>query len=179
MLQTENGIDLPSKHTINAPFTESLYKYHADLNWWSIHALFDHQDFNPSYRWIASQVGCNVEKVSEAIEGLITLGIVKRTEDGFAIVKRDVKLADIGEIPREYRIDTNIALAQQIANKRNYIATGFDKVAVVASNQELVYELFDKLSAALAEFRKKSLECKKDGIYSVSLMSTDIKTGDL
>lgn len=179
MLENEKSVDLPSKQSINAPYSESLYNYHADLNWWAIHALFDHQDFNPSYRWIASQVGCSIEKVSEAIEGLITLGLIQRTSDGFALIKKHLNFNETGKISREFRIDTNIALAQQIANKRNYTATGFDRITVSASNKELVYELFEKLNIAIEEFRNKSLECKKDGIYSVALMSTDIKTGDL
>lgn len=178
MLQNDSSVDLPSKHTLNAPYTESLYKFLGDLDWRSIHALFDHQDFNPSYRWIAAQIGCTVEKVSEAIEGLITLGIVHRTDSGFATSKKDLNIYDLGDIPRKLRIDTNIMLAQQISNKRNYTSPGFDRISVVGSNKDLVYELFENLSAVVAEFRKKSLECKKDGVYSIALMSTDIKEGD-
>lgn len=163
---------------MHSPYTESLYNFLGDLDWRAIHALFDHQDFNPSYKWISSEIGCGVEKVSEAIEGMITLGILKRTEDGFAVTKKDLNIYDLGDIPRELRIDTNIMLSHQIANKRNYVNPGFDRISVVGSNKELVYELFEKLSETIAEFRKKSLECKKDGVYSIALMSTDIKEGD-
>jgi DNA-binding Lrp family transcriptional regulator len=172
------NLDLPSRQGKNAPYTESLYKFQGDLDWRAIHALFDHQDFNPSHKWIAGQIGCSVEKVVEAIEGLITLGIIKRTTDGFAIAKKDFSFSDLGEINRESRIDSNILLTQQISQKRNYVSPGFDRTSFVSSNKELTTELFEKISELITDYRKKSLESHKDGVYSLAVIATDILSGE-
>lgn len=174
MISENSSIDLPSRQGANAPYTESLYKFLGDMDWRSIHALFDHQDFNPSHKWIASKVGCSVEKAVEATEGMITLGIIKRTTDGFAIAKKDFNVSDLGEINRELRIDCNILLTQQIAQKRNYVSSGFDRTTFLSSNKELTVELFNNISSLIAEYRKKSLESPKDGVYSLAVIATDV-----
>lgn len=174
MFTDQQEIDLPSKQTANAPFNSSLAKFLGDLDWRSIHALFDHQDFNPSLRWIAGQVGCTVEKVAEAIEGMITLGVVKRTSEGYEVVQKDILFSEPDQVSRETRIDSNIMLAKQIADKRDYVATGFDRVAILSSNKSLIDELHHKIADALKDFRQKSLENKKDGVYCISVIATDI-----
>lgn len=176
MLNTD--IDLPSRHTSQAPYSGALNKFLSDLDWRTVHALFDHQDFNPSYRWIAIKSGCTVEKVSDIIEGFISLGVIKRTEDGFELLKKDFDFNELGQFSREMRIDSHILLSQQISQKRDYSKTGMDRVAFVASNKSLVTELHEKISAAVIEFRNKSLQAKKDGVYGLAVIGTDLIAGE-
>lgn len=178
MLSNDQEINLPSKHTLNAPYNESVAKFMGDLDWRNIHALFDHQDFNPSFRWIAAQIGCTVAKATEAIEGMISLGFIKRTLDGYELIQKDITFAEPDKASRETRIDNNIMLAKQIADKRNYVSPGFDRVATVASNKELIDELHKKIALALREFREKSLVNRKDGVYGISIIATDIHPGE-
>lgn len=176
-MQNDIAIDLPSKQTAHAPYTEAFNSFCADLDWRAIHALFDHQDFNPSYKWISQQVGCSVEKVASCIEGLITLGIVCRTSEGFEVMKKDLDWNELGEVSAELRIDRNTLLTQQIAQKREIGIFGMDRIALTASNQELLRELYGKISDAILDFRKKSLDCKKDGVYGVAIVGTDLLQG--
>lgn len=173
----DTDIDLPSKQTAHTSYSEALNSFCADLDWRTIHALFDHQDFNPSYKWISEKVGCSLEKVANCIEGLITLGVIKRTNEGFDVLKKDVLFNELGEISTQSRIEMHALLTQQIAQKREDGIFGLDRVSLLSSNRELVREFNDKVVEAFAELRKKSLVNKKDGVYGITMMGTDLIKG--
>lgn len=176
-MQNDTAIDLPSRQTAHSPFSGALESFYSDLDWRTIHAMFSHQDFNPSYKWISEKVGCSIEKVANCIEGLITLGILKRTSEGFEVIKKDFVFNELGEISSEMRIEMHSLLTQQIAQKREDGVFGLDRVLLVAANKDLIKEFNETVVLAFAELRKKSLTVKSDGVYGIAMMGTDLIKG--
>lgn len=175
MLNNDSSIDLPSRQAAHGSYQESLQKFYADIEWRKIHALFDHQDFKPSLKWISEMIGCSVEKCNEVIEGLIILGVVKRSSEGFTIANLDFSFNDHPGFIRETRIDASIQLAHQIANERDYTRTGLDRTTFLSTNRELVLEFYDEVSKVVEAFRTKSLEAKKkDVVFSMALIGSDV-----
>ena len=177
MQETTQTNELPVNNNINTQYIECFMKYWRELDWRAVQAVLSFENSNPSHQWIADTVNISLERVAEIMEGLIVLGIVERSTNGYRLLKRDVFLNEFpvyNEIPRDQHVDTYALMSQQIVNEVNTTAYAGSRVAIAASNKELKDELYEKIAMAMNEFVEKSATAKKDGIYAFTYIGTDL-----
>lgn len=178
-LLDSNNIDLPVRNSGGLSYSEALSRFVSDIEWRFIFCLFDTQDFNPNLSWISKKTGCSVEKVNEVVEGLVTLGVVRRTAEGFALVKSDLDLSELGPITRESRIEANVRLTQQTANQRDLVRVGLDRNVVLATNKENIVEFYERMTQLVTEFRQKSTESsKRDIVFALGVIGSSLLKED-
>lgn len=160
-------------------YEQAIKNFFGNWIWRAVHAMMDHQDFDSSPLWIAQHLKVSVEDAAEALDGLVLLGLARRTEKGFEA--RQIQFL----VPNEYmelgsRIEKHAILSQQIVNQMNLPQKlGFHFVCA-ASDHATFKKLHKEIGALFEKFRLESEKLTaKDGVYCASYEGVDVMQPDL
>ncbi len=76
-----------TRHFPRISYADALENYRTNTDWWIVFDSFELPNAIGSALWIAGRTGLSVDTVTEALEGLVVLGLVKRIDKGFEAVK--------------------------------------------------------------------------------------------
>lgn len=161
-------------------YADALENYRKNTDWWIIFDALDLPNAVGSALWIAGRTALSVDTVTEAIEGLIVLGLLKRTEKGFEKVK-DVLIVPNNDQSKAKLMDDHALISRQILNHLNEDAKGALRFASFASNIQIIAEMYEKINQAIFDADEKSKKLSRgqiDNIYLTSFTAvTATKTG--
>lgn len=182
-MQTNNrDVTLPVNTTVNPEYSKNILKLWTDLEWRKVQAIFELDSFNPSHTWIADQLGMKVERVTEIVEGLLSLEIIKRTETGYELIQSRIRMENEPvylNASHEQIIDVYSLLSKQAVNEVCPESYAGSKICVTASNYDLTTELYKDIDAAFKKFVKNSSESKdKSKVYAFTFCGANTLKGD-
>lgn len=150
-------------------------KYTGSWLWRTLAAMVDMSSFEPSPIKLAAQLNVTVEQVVEALEGLVELGIIRRTTDGFSRVFKNVYFSDRQLNPKALLVD-HMLVSTQISgrldafnNKGQFYRTGF-----VATNRETMNNFCEKLDALMREFLEESSKAEADTVFAMTFSGVEV-----
>jgi hypothetical protein len=147
-------VDDPTLQTALTEFTENWL-------WRSLFVLIDHPNFNPSPRWISSELGVSVEKAVDALEGLQKLNLIEKFENSY---KPKVSWHQVApkDLTRQDLLKTHIKIAPQILSRLNE-DDGFT-VQFFTGNKELLKKYGPKF---MALYKEMEADAKSQNITDV------------
>ena len=149
-------------------YEDALENYRRNTDWWLVFDSFDLSDAKGSALWIATRTGVTVEVVTEALEGLTVLGVVRRSDKGFEKARATMELPDGGR-SKAQRVDDHALVSQQILNHLDAGSRGAIRYSSFASNSKIIADLYQKIDNALLEAQALSRALDKSQIDSVYL----------
>jgi|GEM_PF-3972535 len=161
--------DLPNKDG-EVSYSDAVNSLWSDLRWKKLFALFDHQDFNPSFSWISKQIGCGVDEISTMIDGLLVLGLIKRTESGFQASEGFEFRDQYAQISNEEMVEFNAVQINQLTNNTTVDNKISSQVVTLASNDASIAKFNAGLKKLKAELYEDSERNRKDGIYLLGVV---------
>lgn len=158
-------------------FLEAKESFQKNINWWGVLASFDLPDFSPTPKWIARKLGMEVEEVLDALEGLTTLGYLKK--DGEAVFpskNTDFAKLDWDNKTKAQMIDEHATVSQQILNSMHERTSFTFHHRFFVGNKEILKSLYQDIEAA---FVKADAAAHKNGlsnnaIYTFSFTGVDV-----
>tara|TARA_B100001248_G_scaffold259530_1_gene245734 strand:+ start:2739 stop:3293 length:555 start_codon:yes stop_codon:yes gene_type:complete len=183
MLTDLDKLNMSSKEQENKDsYKQALENFSGMGTWREIHALLEHEDFDPSPKWIARKLGLPINEVVDAMEGLHQLGIVGRDSDGNFYPKKLQIIMDSEVLSRKVIASNHQLVSQQVLNRFDPESEdNFFRAGYYMSNRELMEELRDNIKEAFRIFREKSKTAeKRDRLYGVTVVGTNIlnESGD-
>ena len=151
-------------------YGDALENYRNNTDWWIIFDCFDLPNAVGSALWISGRTGLSVDIVTEALEGLITLGLVARTSKGFEKIKSEIVLPHENQSKQE-RMLKHALISRQVLNHLQENAKGALRFASFASNLQIIAEMYDKIDKAILEADEQSKKLPRNQIDNVYLMS--------
>lgn len=151
-------------------YADALENFRRNTDWWVVADVLDLPNAVGSALWVAQKTGFSVEDVSEALEGLVVLGLLKKSEKGFEKVKRDFDVPWTDQ-SKQQKLDDHALISRQILNHLNESARGAIRFASFASNIEIIAEMYRKVDQALNEAQEKSRKLKPSSLDNVYLVS--------
>jgi len=153
---------------------EAARNFWSDVNWRTIHCIVG-QNSALSISEIARATALTVEEAVAALEGMQTIGLVQRTEQGYKIVIDSVRRAYSNRSEREEKVRDFAVATHQVINRllenpedeKNYT-----RRVVYNSNLPLVQELISSINKAIDLFKEKSEKAIPDGVYALSAAMT-------
>jgi hypothetical protein len=101
---------------LNAQFNADLNHFYGNWIWRAVECLVEAPDFDPSPKWAAKRLNVSVEKIVDAMEGLIRLGYVERTGSSFKSRIPEYHLSP-DDLTREQLLEGHSKLAPQVISK--------------------------------------------------------------
>ncbi len=182
MQTTDSAATLPVNKTVNPDHSKNILQLWTDIDWRKVQAIFELDSVNPSHTWIADQLDLKVERVTEIIEGLLSLGIIKRTEAGYDLVQKTIRMEQEPvylNASHEQIIDVYSLLSKQVVNEVCPESYAGSKICVTASNYDLTSQLYKDIDAAFKKFVKTSSEAKiKNKVYAFTFCGANTLKGD-
>lgn len=148
-------------------YADALENYKKNTDWWIIFDSFDLEGSKGSALWIASRTGFTVEAVTEALEGLVVLGLVKKSEQGFEKIKEEFD--PVQSLSKAEVFEDHAMISRQVLNHLLPEAKGAVRFASFASNINIIAEMYQKINEAIIEADKKSKKLKRDQIDNIYL----------
>ncbi|MGZ5279688.1 MAG: hypothetical protein ACXWC9_07095, partial [Pseudobdellovibrionaceae bacterium] len=139
-------------------------------DWWIIFDTFDLPGAKGSTLWISSKTGIGVEPVTEALEGLTVLGLLKQSANGYEKVKTEINIATDNQSTSD-RMRDHALISHQILNHLNDQAKGALRFASFASNIQIIAEMYEKINEAIYEADRKSKRLSRDKMDNIYLTS--------
>ncbi len=158
------------------PYNDALEAYRSNSNWWTVFASFDLPDFSPSPLWISKRMGLAVEEVVEALEGLATLGFLRKEGSAFYPIKdRGFLRFDIEGRARKDLLDEHALVSQQVLNHLNETGRAAIDHRCFAANTEILKELYADVAKAFDKAFEASQKLKtNDGVFKMSFTAVDV-----
>lgn len=160
-------------------FMSLLDSYQRNSNWWTVFACFDLARMEPTVDWITQHTGLDVEDVMEALEGLRSLGYLRKEGSRYQPIRgKDFVQFDFEPKTRAESIDQHALVSQQILNELGPTQkTAFDH-RCIAANDEIVLELYKDIAAAYEKaFAKARASNKNDRIFKMTFTAVDVLKG--
>lgn len=151
-------------------YADALENYRNNTDWWIIFDSFDLPSAIGSALWISGRTGLSVDVVTEALEGLVTLGLVGRTTKGFEKIKTEILLPHENQTKQE-RMEKHALISRQVLNHLHDNAKGALRFASFASNIQIIAEMYTKIDQAILEADERSKKLPRNQIDNVYLMS--------
>lgn len=129
--------------------------------WRTVLCLVESPNFNPSPKWIAAKLDTSVEKVVDAIEGLVILGLIEKTASGYRVKNNWLQVLP-SDLSRNDLLDTHLKVAPQILSRLNE-DDGFT-VQFFKGNKELLKKFGPKF---VELYKQMDEEAQKQGINEV------------
>lgn len=168
MLENVSLVQGKPDHVIS--YADAMNNYRKNTDWWVIFDTFDLPGAKGSALWISSKTGIGVETVTEALEGLTVLGLLRQSTNGFEKVKNEIQIVHDNQSKAE-RMQDHALISHQILNHLDQHAKGALRFASFASNIEIISELYAKIDEAFYEAQRKSKAVKKELLDNVYLLS--------
>gem|GEM_PF-2552073 len=151
-------------------YADALENYRTNTDWWIVFDSFELPNAIGSALWIAGRTGLSVDTVTEALEGLVVLGLVKRTDKGFEAVKNVLHVTTADQNKKK-RMEEHALISRQVLNHLGENARGALRFASLASNIEIVAEMYEKINKAILEADEQSKKLRRDQIDNIYLAS--------
>lgn len=151
---------------------EAEKNFWSNLKWHSLFCLLEHKGHLPISE-LAKKVGLNVNQAVLALESMEIIGLIKKTNSGYAQVNDYFNR--VSDKKNHVDIMTQFVLSSSQVNNRileTVTSSELHKTKCITynSNKALAAELFSKIQMAIDEFKLKSNSAKEswDGIYNLS-----------
>lgn len=133
-----------------------------------LYTLIQSGRFQPSLTWLSDKLNVEPRDLAVFLDALLTLDLIKRTPDGFAITK------ELSTEIRKIEPAEHAALTQDLLGEIQ--EHGSESLFLcVATDESLRQEFMEQFKALLNKFCQKSRSSTRNLIYSVSLSTTKIK----
>jgi hypothetical protein len=173
--QTHGSLSEGSSQS-HVSYSDALANYRGNTDWWVVFAAFDLPDFQPSPLWIAKRTFLPIETVVEALEGLSTLGYLRKDNGSFFPIKgKDFVKIDVTSRKKEEVLNEHSLIARQILNQLSENALVAVEHRCFASNVEILSELYTDIAMAFDKAYKSSQDSsKKDKIFKMTFTAVDV-----
>lgn len=151
-------------------YADALENYRTNTDWWIVFDSFELPNSVGSALWIAGRTGLSVDTVTEALEGLVVLGLVARTSKGFEAVKNVLHIPNDNQT-KQKKMDEHALISRQILNHLHDEAKGALRFASFASNIQIIAEMYEKINKIILEADEKSKSLSRDKIDNIYLSS--------
>lgn len=156
-------------------YADALENYRRNIDWWIVLESLDLSNATGSSLWVSEKTGISVELATEALEGLVVLGLIKNGSNGFEKIKShfDVPWNDK---TKAQKLEDHALISHQVMNRLDEDARGAVRFAAFASNLEIIKEMYfkiDKLILDAQEKSKKLSASQLDNVYLVSYTSVN------
>ncbi len=134
------------------------------------------RDFNPDPKWIARRLGVTKPEVEDAIDRLLTIGLLFKTKDSLEIAK-NVSVPDVpSEAIRQFH-KTHLEKAVRAMDEQKYDLRHFSGVTAAINPKKIPVAV-----AMINKFRKqitKVLETgEKTGVYQIAIQMFQLDKGE-
>ena len=156
-------------------YNDAFENLRRNTDWWIVYCTFDLPNSVGTSLWIANKLGISVESATEALEGLVILGHLKRSDKGYEKLKFDLDIPHANQTKAK-RVEDHALVSQQILNHLNESSRGALRFATFAANLEIIVEMYEKINQAINEADEKSKmldKSKMDNIYSITFTATN------
>lgn len=154
-------------------YADSLENYRKNTDWWIVFDCLDLPNAIGSALWIAGRTGLSVETANEALEGLVVLGLLKKSQNGYEKVTLNFDVPSENQTKAQ-RMAEHALISRQILNHLHEEARGAIRFGSFASNVQIIADLYEKIDKAIYEAQEKSRKLSKqelDNVYLVSYTS--------
>lgn len=124
-------------------YADALENYRTNTDWWIVFDCFELPNAIGSALWISGRTGLSLDTVTEALEGLVLLGLAKRTDKGFEAVKNVIKLPN-EDLTKQKMMENHALISRQVLNHLTDNARGALRFASFASNIQIIAEMYKK-----------------------------------
>lgn len=167
-LTTGHLVEGASKSPIS--YSDALENYRSNTDWWIVFDSFELPNAIGSSLWIAGRTGLSLDTVTEALEGLVVLGLIKRTDKGFEAVKNVIQLPSEDQT-KQKRMENHALVSRQVLNHLTDNARGALRFASFASNIQIVADMYKKIDQAILEADEQSKKLNRSQIDNIYLVS--------
>lgn len=136
-------------------YADALENYRKNTDWWIVFDTFDLSGAVGSSLWISGRTGLSVDTVTEALEGMVVLGLLVRTAKGFERVKKVLHLSNEDQT-KQKRMEDHALISRQVLNHLHENARGALRFASFASNIQIIAEMYEKINKAILEADEQS-----------------------
>lgn len=151
-------------------YADALENYRTNTDWWIVFESLDLPNAIGSALWLSGRTGISVETVTEALEGMIVLGLLKKSHNGYEKIKLNFDIPHEGQT-KQQRMEEHALISRQILNHLHNDARGAIRFASFASNIQIIADLYQKIDKALLEAQEQSRKLPKDQLDNVYLAS--------
>lgn len=151
-------------------YADALENYRTNTDWWIVFDSFELSGAHGSALWISGRTGLGLDTITEALEGLVVLGLVKRTEKGFEAVKDVIHLPNNDQTKLK-KMEDHALISRQVLNHLGENAKGALRFASFASNIQIIAEMYEKINKAILEADEQSKKLNRDQIDNIYLAS--------
>lgn len=135
-----------------------------------IFQLISLDTFQPSPSWIAKFVGVTEKEVATALDALLTLDLIRRTQQGYEATGKNF-------IKEDSDIDTHLAFTEELLGEPKNQISGFANGSF-ATDMNCIKKFHTAVRAAIQDLMEDSKSSSKDFIYTMSFSAyKDAKEG--
>jgi|TARA_B100000749_G_C18450032_1_gene475912 hypothetical protein len=171
-----NVSELQGQRITDIDYAEAKEKWLTDLDWRLIHTAMTHSDFNGSPIWLAKKLNQALDKVTEALYGLISLGIVEIKDSKFQRTVDHYFLTS-----EEFGEDRIIAAYKDLTLQHlSKLTTGSQRGTsfyTLATTNESVTKCKSKIRDAVRELVEESKNTKDENFYTLSISINHVESG--
>lgn len=142
-----------STATKNDISISDLIHYSSSWTWRAVEALSHSKDFNADPKWIADRLNVSAEVAKDAFEGLLRIGLLKKTESGYDGIDVTHYVGE-DQLERSDLYQIHSKLKSQINDRqtsRDCFANG-----VFLSNKKHIGDFYSKFNNLLNELQVNS-----------------------
>ena len=166
--------ELATGQNINpVSYADALENYRKNTDWWIVFDALDLPNAIGSSLWLSGRTGISVEVVTEALEGLVVLGLVTKNQKGFVKIKETLVIPN-NDLTKIKRMEDHATISRQVLNHLNEDTRGYIRFSSMPSNHQIIQEMYEKINQIIfeADAKSKSLPSDKiDNIYLTTFTS--------
>jgi hypothetical protein len=152
-------------------------KYTQSWLWRAVPCLIEVEGLSHDVRHLALCLNVGVEEVLDALEGLQSLGIIKKSDDRFERVLKYVYFSDRDLDPRQTLSD-HLLVSGQILNKlAPQGVPSFYRTSFVATSSLLLRDFYLKAEALMVELIENSNKQKSTDVVGITISGVNLTRG--
>lgn len=146
-----------------------LIHFYGNWVWRAVEALVQARDFNPSPSWIADRLNISAEAATDALEGLLRIGVIKKTGE---IYRTSTQFQYIGDtaLDRSDLFQIHSKVKDQISSKLK--SRDCFSNAILLSSRANVAEFYKKFCVLVEELNSNANiedDATDVGVYGLEL----------
>jgi hypothetical protein len=171
---------LAGKSISSVSFEDALENYAKNTNWWTVFSSFDLPGFSASSLWISQRTNIPVKEVVEALEGLTTLGFLKKENGEFVpIAGKEFIHLDVSRRPKGEVLENHALISSQILNHLQEDGLAAIDHRCFAADDDILNELYADISQAFEKAYANSKHSKgRNRIFKISFTAVDVLPGN-
>lgn len=160
----------PKKYTTMTPEEKKLWlKYFTRWHWRAIAALFETTSYNPSLRRIADLLDLDLRETVDAVEGLETLGIVRRLPNGrFERIIRQINVNEMG-IPEKEILRSFLVVGTEISSRLTNVSNSRTEQYFLATNRDLLAAHIQRVTESYAKLCEESVRSNATEVFGIHM----------